>query len=203
MALALLGGIARGQSLDVPNGSNVRPTSVMLRRKIFDAHQDMSGSIFIDLCAGTGAIGLEAWSRGAAQVILIEADQKTLRILQGNVTKLSQRFSNEVRSREIIVQPTKGLAWFNNFKQRYQAWTPERQAETVLFLDPPYEKVDIYQQVASLELLDWFKGRIWVESDRQKGLASSHWEIWGEHFVKTYTQGTSYVAVLDLREGLG
>jgi 16S rRNA (guanine966-N2)-methyltransferase len=59
MALKILQGEAKGLSLVAPS-SGTRPTSVLLRRKVFDAHQDMSDSIFIDCCAGTGAMGLEA-----------------------------------------------------------------------------------------------------------------------------------------------
>lgn len=203
MSLTLLGGVARGFSLEVPSGDHIRPTSVMLRRKIFDAHQDMSQLIFIDLCAGSGAVGLEAWSRGAQEIFLIEPDNKTYRHLSNNIKKITQRFEPEARERRIVFQQMKATSWLEQFKLLYQNWDEAKQRNTILFLDPPYEKKQLYEQLASLELRQWFRGRLWVESDRQKGLAATHWEIWQEQFVKTYTQGTSYVAVLDLREALG
>ena len=203
MALSLLGGIARGLSLDVPAGDNVRPTSVMLRRKLFDAHQHLDDHIFIDLCAGTGAMGLEAWSRGASAVYLIESDAKTHRILAANSKKISDKFAQDYGERTITVRKDNALSWLKQFKSQYESWDSEKQMNTILFFDPPYEKKDLYQDVAAYSLREWFYGRVWIESDRQKGLSADHWEGWGEQFVKTYFQGTSYVAVLDLRSSIG
>lgn len=72
MAINILGGHAKGHALFVPPTSITRATTVMLRRKFFDAHQDLTNCLFIDLFAGSGAMGLEACSRGAERVILVE-----------------------------------------------------------------------------------------------------------------------------------
>jgi 16S rRNA (guanine966-N2)-methyltransferase len=63
MSIKILGGIAKGTILFLPDEKLTRPTLVLLKRKIFDAIQNFDGKIFIDACAGSGAIGLEAWSR--------------------------------------------------------------------------------------------------------------------------------------------
>ncbi len=199
MSLTLLGGIAKGYSLVVPKGDTVRPTSVMLRRKIFDAHQDLTDIVFIDLCAGTGAVALEAWSRGALQCILIEADSKTYKVLTQNIVNLEKRFLEECDERLIQSKCIKALNWMNQFQNVYEQWDPQKQADTIIFFDPPYEKKDLYQDIVNFGLREWFKGRIWIESDRQKGFASDFWQSWGDQFTKTYIQGTSYIAVLDLR----
>ncbi len=199
MSLTLLGGIARGFSLEVPKGDNVRPTSVMLRRKIFDAHQDLSGIIFIDLCAGTGAVGMEAWSRGAMQCILVEADNKTFKVMGKNIRKLEEKFAEDAEDRSILSKPSKALNWLVQFQSTYEQWDEEKQSQTIIFFDPPYENKELYQDLVSFKLRNWFRGRIWIESDRQKGLPSDFWQSWGEQFTKTYIQGTSYIAVLDLR----
>ncbi len=199
MSLSLLGGIAKGYTLVVPKGDTVRPTSVMLRRKVFDANQDLTGTVFIDLCAGTGAVALEAWSRGASQCILVEADPKTYKVLTQNIKNLEKRFLEELEDREIHAKCLKALNWMNQFQFQYEQWDSQKQADTILFFDPPYEKKDLYQDIVSFSLREWFKGRIWIESDRQKGLASDFWQSWGEQYTKTYIQGTSYIAVLDLR----
>tara|TARA_R110000868_G_scaffold351700_2_gene612963 strand:- start:3876 stop:4487 length:612 start_codon:yes stop_codon:yes gene_type:complete len=203
MALTLLGGIARGLALDVPKGDTVRPTSVMLRRKIFDAHQDLSNTTFIDLCAGTGAIGFEAWSRGAESLYLVEADVRAYKQLSLNIKKINTKFSEESDERRIFSKQAKALQWLSQFRQEYERWDFAKQQETILFLDPPYEKKSIYQEIVTFALRDWFSGRLWIESDRQKGLASEYWQPWESQFVKTYVQGTSYIAILDLRESLG
>jgi hypothetical protein len=72
MSIQILGGLARGRTLDVPTGNLIRPTSVMLRRRLFDARQDMSSFHFYDLCSGSGSVGIEAWSRGAEALFLNE-----------------------------------------------------------------------------------------------------------------------------------
>lgn len=199
MSLTLLGGIAKGYSLVVPKGDTVRPTSVMLRRKVFDANQDLSGTIFIDLCAGTGAVALEAWSRGASQCMLIESDSKVYKVLVQNIKNLEKRFQEEVEDREIQTKCIKALNWLKQFQNTYEQWSEQKKANTIIFFDPPYENKDLYQDIVSFSLREWFKGRIWIESDRQKGLSSDFWQSFGDQFTKTYIQGTSYIAVLDLR----
>ena len=145
------------------------------------------------------AMGLEAWSRGAAAVHLVESDVKTHRILAANSKKISDKFGQESRERPVTVRKDNALGWLKQFKSQYEGWDEEKQMNTILFFDPPYEKKDLYQDVAAYTLREWFVGRVWIESDRQKGLSADHWEGWGEQFVKTYFQGTSYIAVLDLR----
>ena len=84
MSLKILGGFARGQILAVPKGDLIRPTSVMLKRRIYDFYQDLSGVTFIDLCAGSGAMGFEAWSRGARRIYLNEVNRHVLMTLEEN-----------------------------------------------------------------------------------------------------------------------
>ena len=84
MSIKILGGFARGQILSVPKGDIIRPTSVLLKRRIFDFYQDMDEVVFVDLCAGSGAMGFEAWSRGAALVFLNETNRHVSKILQEN-----------------------------------------------------------------------------------------------------------------------
>ena len=199
MGLFILGGLARAMTLDVPKGSVVRPTSVVLRRKLFDAHQYLSEYIFIDICAGTGAIGLEAWSRGASQVILIEVDGRTYRCLNSNIKKLARKFAEQFIQRRILSYKISAQSWLQKLQAQYVSWDDVRQKNTILFIDPPYQKHDLYHQLVSLDLREWYSGQIWIESDRQKGLKLEHWEEWGKQFLKTYVQGTSYVAILDLR----
>src|SRR3990172_5277353 len=97
MSIKILGGIAKGTILFLPNEKLARPTLVLLKRKIFDAAQNFEGSIFIDACAGSGAIGLEAWSRGADRVYLIESDKKVFDCLLKNTEKIEKHFNQEIK----------------------------------------------------------------------------------------------------------
>ena len=72
MSVKILGGPLKGLDLKVCDSKTLRPTSVMLRRKIFDSHQNLEGFFFVDACAGTGAVGIEAFSRGAQKSYFFE-----------------------------------------------------------------------------------------------------------------------------------
>lgn len=193
MGIAILGGCLKGFSLKVPKGDVVRPTSILLRRRIFDAHQDFTGQVFVDFCAGSGAVGFEAWSRGAAAVYFIEPDRQVYRCLQDNISSVSNKFCDEVRVRALTSKNCKAEAWLDQFKTIYQSWPEETQQNTIFYLDPPYESHSIYHAILELLKGDWFVGELWLESDRQKGKPSSYWESLGVQEIKLYTQGTSYV----------
>ncbi len=83
--LTIIGGKASGIRLNVPRGSKVRPTPARARKGLFDSLEPCAGLVFADLFSGTGALGLEAASRGACSVCLIEKDSRHTAILRGNV----------------------------------------------------------------------------------------------------------------------
>jgi 16S rRNA (guanine966-N2)-methyltransferase len=198
VSVKILGGLAKGQSLFVPKGVELRPTSVRLRRRLFDSHQNWDGMIFVDACAGTGAVGVEAWSRGCEQVFLVEANKKSFENLKKNVSKLSGIFSSqEVGEIQCVSQYFE--KWLNTFKQKYISWNDEERENTVIFFDPPYKLKDLYKKVILEQITqgEWFKGTLWIESDSKKGLAASFWEEQGLVARKVYSQGDSYVFIVD------
>lgn len=85
--MEILGGYGKGMTLKVPPGMEVRPTSVRTRRAFFDMLGDLSGKVFCDLFAGSGAMGLEAASRGAGEVIYMEKSPRVLSVVRENVRK--------------------------------------------------------------------------------------------------------------------
>lgn len=186
MALKILQGKAKGLSLVAPS-SGTRPTSVLLRRKIFDAHQDMSDSVFIDCCAGSGAMGLEAASRGATKIALIEASRPAFSKLKINAHSLQKRLP-EV---EIELQAQTCQKWMERNLGRWN--TPE----AIIFLDPPYEAKQTYLEVIQLIKDQNWQGELWLESDRQKGILLSELED-GDLLGKAqrvYKQGTGFIAL--------
>jgi 16S rRNA (guanine966-N2)-methyltransferase len=121
----IIGGSAGGRRLRTPGGEATRPTSDRVREALFSALEAQLGSLsglrFLDLYAGSGAIGLEAMSRGAGVVTAVESDRRTARLVQDNATTLGFRHV------EVVAQPV----------ARVLSQHP-RAPYDVVFADPPY-----------------------------------------------------------------
>lgn len=199
MSIKILGGLLRGLSLYVPKSGKTRPTSVMLRRRFFDSHQDWSGKTFWDICAGTGAMGLEAWSRGASKVLLVERARSVVNIAGKNLDLVRNKFQAEMDERPIYLQNNEAAKFVNSYQQEYLSWSEEDQENTWVFLDPPYDALPLYKWYLRTFIGEgnWFKGKVLVESDNQKGVKPEWWTKQGVNISKIHTQGVSYIALLE------
>ena len=122
----IIAGEARGRRLKVPRGDRVRPTTDRVRESVFAALgslTDLGGTAVLDAFAGSGALGLEALSRGAAHATFVERHRPTAAVLRANVAALGF----EDRSR--IVQ-TDVLRWLAAHGDEHF---------DVAFCDPPYD----------------------------------------------------------------
>jgi len=183
MSIQILGGVAKGLKLSTPNNL-IRPTSVLLKRRFFDSQQNFEGLEFVDLCAGSGAIGLEALSRGASHVYLNEDNFKVHKCLNENIAKLKTRMNTE------SLTVSKGS--FEKFLKSYEV-----KENSVLFFDPPYEKLSLYEIFAEL-FKQFSNARVIIEFCRQKTMEESKFiEIFGKP-ERSYQQGTSFLYVYDL-----
>ncbi|HZX02341.1 16S rRNA (guanine(966)-N(2))-methyltransferase RsmD [Kribbella sp.] len=85
----IVGGAAGGRRIDVPAGSGTRPTADRVREALFSSLESEFGSFdglaVLDLYAGSGAIGLEALSRGAARAVLVESDRRAAEVIAANI----------------------------------------------------------------------------------------------------------------------
>ncbi len=89
MSLRIIGGKYKGRVLKAPKGSATRPTHGMLRESVFNICQnEIAGARFLDLFAGSGAMGLEALSRGASHITLVENDRHALASIRENIAVL-------------------------------------------------------------------------------------------------------------------
>jgi len=84
----LIAGAYGGRRIATPSGTGTRPTSDRVREALFGALGDLAGIRFLDLYAGSGAIGLEAASRGASHVLLVESDPRAGRVIRDNIAAL-------------------------------------------------------------------------------------------------------------------
>jgi 16S rRNA (guanine966-N2)-methyltransferase len=136
----IVAGLAGGRRLQVPPGSRTRPTSDRAREGLFSALSsltDLAGARFLDLYAGTGAVGLEALSRGAASVLLVESDARTAPVLRANVRALGLPGA-EVRVERV---------------ERVVA-APAPEPYDIVFADPPYS-VDLTEILVNLFTNGW------------------------------------------------
>ena len=135
----IIGGSAGGRRLKTPQGDNTRPTSDRVREALFSAIESSLGSLsglrFLDLYAGSGAVGLEARSRGAGIVTLVEHDRRTAALIRDNAKVLG--FADV----EVVATSV----------DRALAHEP-RAPYDVVFADPPYH-VDADEIVHVLERL--------------------------------------------------
>lgn len=195
MSIKILGGFARGQLLSVPKGDTIRPTSVMLRRRIFDFYQKLDDVIFVDLCAGSGAMGFEAWSRGANKVYLNEVSRHVLMTLEENRENLLLK-NHHKKTGEIICSNMPAEKLIKQFKLNYLNLSDEQKSETIIFLDPPYSMKSIYFDVIkAITEEPWYFGQLWIESDPKKGIPKDSWQEHGISQSKIFEQGESYILV--------
>jgi 16S rRNA (guanine966-N2)-methyltransferase len=141
----IIGGSAGGRKLQTPPGEATRPTSDRVREALFSALEAEFGTLrglrFLDLYAGSGAVALEAASRGAVGVTAVESDRRAARVVTANAASVG--FGVDVRAQPVAAV----LA------------SPAAAAFDVVFLDPPYS-LDGADLVHVLSLL---VERGWVE----------------------------------------
>ncbi len=125
----IIGGSAGGRRITTPRGANTRPTSDRVREALFSAVESWCGSLhglrFLDLYAGSGAVGLEAWSRGAGVVTLVEQDRRTAALISSNARALGFARANVLAASVTATLRRAPAAPYD-----------------VAFLDPPYPMSD-------------------------------------------------------------
>lgn len=138
-AMRIIAGTLRSRTLEAPAGLATRPTSDRLRETLFNVlAQRIEGAVFLDLYAGSGAVGLEALSRGAAQVVFVERAPEALKVLRGNLARLRITAG-------FHVQPGSVAAYLRRARASRAA------GFDLVFLDPPYDASEEY--AATLGLL--------------------------------------------------
>lgn len=131
--MRVIGGEFRSRRLESMPGAEVRPTPDRLRETLFDIlGPAIEGAVFVDAYAGTGAVGIEALSRGARQAVLIEKNRKAVNLIQSNLAALG------IEARARVIQGSAALHL-------------GKLDADIVFLDPPYPKESEYR--AALEAM--------------------------------------------------
>ena len=146
--MRVIAGTFRSRPLTAPRGTATRPTSDRLRETLFNIlTPHIEGARFADLYAGTGAVGIEALSRGAAHVTFVESAAPATAALRANLTALGIRENFQLDQRSVPLA-------LRNLAARNEAGDNKERGDprfTLVYLDPPWEDVAAYTQ--SLNLL--------------------------------------------------
>jgi len=128
--MRITSGIFGSRILETPKTGDIRPTQDMVRQALFSMlGEGIAGARFLDLFAGSGAVGLEALSRGAAYAAFVEADPRHVAVIERNIAAL--RVAEAVPG---------GAAAFRIYRRDAYKWIESCNGESfdIVFADPPY-----------------------------------------------------------------
>ncbi len=161
----IIGGHYRGKKIDFPNAPGLRPTSDRIRETLFNwLMHDIRGARCLDAFAGSGALGLEAYSRGAAQVRFLETNPLIYQHLQNVIAGF--------QSPNLSITQCSALTYLAN-----QQPTHTTQFD-IVFLDPPFAHLDLFECIRYLETSSLLVagGLIYVESPHDLSLDPQFWQ---------------------------
>ncbi len=128
--MRIIAGEARGRTIQAPPGNRTRPTLDRVRENLFNMIQgEVSGSRVLDLFAGSGALSLEALSRGAAYAVMVDRDRNAHRCQQANLQALGMA--------------EKAKTMLSEWQSAMKALGTAGERFDLIFLDPPYEMSDL------------------------------------------------------------
>jgi 16S rRNA (guanine966-N2)-methyltransferase len=182
----------------MPPGERTRPTTDRVREAMFSAiaawagtaagsaEESLAGLAFCDLYAGSGAVGLEAASRGASPVLLVERDRRTAQLARDNAKALGLVVELVVSSVEQVLR------------------RPPNQIFDVIFADPPYEleTTSVNAQLEQLVANRWVGSDSLVVVERSRRTPELTWpKATPKHWTRAYGETILHFASLSLTEG--
>ncbi|MDX3237038.1 16S rRNA (guanine(966)-N(2))-methyltransferase RsmD [Streptomyces sp. ME03-5709C] len=177
----VIAGAAGGRRLAVPPGNGTRPTSDRAKEGLFSTWESLRGVLHgarvMDLYGGSGAVGLEALSRGAAHVLLVESDPRAARVIRENVRVLGLPGA-EVRA---------GKA------EKVITGEPPADPYDLVFLDPPYavEDDELREILLTLRTRGWLDADAVATVERSTRGGEFHWPEGYEGIrARRYGEGT-------------
>lgn len=132
--MRVIAGNYKGRKLNSPADDSIRPTSDRIKESVFNMLQsDITGCVFVDLFAGSGAMGIEALSRGASYAYFIDSDKESIKLIKKNT--------------EFVTCESYNILW-----QDYKTFFKMLKNESVdiIYVDPPYKMESVYTDVFEL-----------------------------------------------------
>ncbi|QCI24687.1 16S rRNA (guanine(966)-N(2))-methyltransferase RsmD [Buchnera aphidicola (Rhopalosiphum padi)] len=160
----IIAGKLKGKKIFIKNNLNIRPTTNRIRETLFNwLSVYIKNARCLDCFAGSGSLGIEAVSRDAKFVTLLEIEKKTVLSLKDNIKRLN------ISNLEII--HTNTLDWLKKNKQPYD----------IIFIDPPYNQKLVDQTLFLLEKKKWMKKKslIYIEKEKNHSFViSKNWTLY-------------------------
>lgn len=175
ICLRVIAGVAKGHKLKAPKGMDTRPTTDKIKESLFNIiAPDLYDCNFLDLYSGTGAIGIEALSRGAKKAVFIDRSRICRKIIEDNLnhTKLID----------------KAVIYQNDVNKGLDILKEKGEIFDIIFMDPPYLDNDIEKILEKISKLNLItpSGYIIVEHSSEKRIqAIADLWIWKEKIFKT------------------
>ena len=146
--MRIIAGDWRGRKLAAPKGDTTRPTADRTRETLFNMLTSRLGSFeelsVIDLFAGSGALGLEALSRGAKHCLFVEQEEQAVKAIRSNITSFDARSRTDVRAASVM---TLG---------------PAKKSADLILLDPPYDTGAGNVALDRMLRLGWIGPATWI-----------------------------------------
>jgi 16S rRNA (guanine(966)-N(2))-methyltransferase RsmD len=186
--MRIIGGKFKGLKLIPPNDLGIRPTSDRLKEALFSIldskkyNINIHNSSVIDICSGTGALGIEALSRGANKIYFIDQETESIEIIQKNISKLKINNEDKIFIKVIKDKSTKALKKINHFFD-------------IVIIDPPYKTKIIEETLQDLKNYNLIKTHSYIFAE------SSNAEIFdfnGYELLDTKKYGKSKLTILKL-----
>lgn len=187
--MRIVAGTFRGRRLAAPRGQDVRPTSDRVREALFSILGDVEGLCVLDLFAGTGALGLEALSRGASEATFVERDRQALEVVRRNIDAT-------VSDSTHVVDVVKGEA-----ERVVRSFALAGRHFDIVFFDPPYERTAelVEATVESIPTICSTEARVVLEvATRHEGVVEQAARGWDAQVEVQRSYGDTVVAVLRL-----
>lgn len=182
--IRIVAGEKRGHRIRVPLMADLRPTGERVREAIFNVLGPVDDLLVLDLFAGTGAMGLEALSRGARRCVFVENDSSVAAVLLENISSLDY----QSRSRVITT----------DYRRALSALEREKGGFDLLFVDPPYRMLPEVEATLGplLPLVVGDDGVVVVEGAKSRGVTLGRVPV----FDRTY--GDTRVTMISMRRSV-
>ncbi|MGB9735257.1 MAG: 16S rRNA (guanine(966)-N(2))-methyltransferase RsmD [bacterium] len=181
--MKIIGGIYKGREIKGPRSKSIRPTLAKVREAFFDIiNGDIEGAYFLDLYAGTGAMGIEALSRGASKVYFVDHSKVSATLLSKNLAFIDSNLYVIVRMD--IMRALEHIR-LKNIKF------------DIAYIDPPYGNITAYTHVLkNMILYDIMNNRFIIGIEHNKAPESLFHGLFPDIIVKVYNYGDTNLTVL-------